>query len=154
MSTYCVRVSRFTAASMLIVMLSAIAQAQSVTLLPASYTFPNQAIDTPSQPEAFTLKNGDDQLHYPDHYNWRRVQRNRQLRLVPGAGKSCTINARFRPTLAQLYSNEKLNVTYNTNKSVYSLLSGTGIPDVSLSPAIGARVMRLSIPPIPNRTTR
>jgi hypothetical protein len=119
---------------MLIVMLSAIAQAQSVTLLPASYTFPNQAIDTPSQPEAFTLKNGTTSSITLTITTGAGFNETDNCGSSLGAGKSCTINARFRPTLAQLYSNEKLNVTYNTNKSVYSLLSGTGIPDVSLSP--------------------
>lgn len=137
MSRLCIRAPWFMASVLLLgTALSAVAHAQ--TLTPA-LSFGNWAIDTTSAARIATLTNN---THSAITIHTITVPSpfflfNDNCPISPaslGAGQSCMIGVKFSPTATNTYSGN-LRVTYNTSGSLTDPVSGTGIPDVSLSPA-------------------
>jgi hypothetical protein len=107
-----------------------------VTLTPGSINFGNQAIDTTSPSQQFTLKNNQTVTLT---INGVRVAsgfaQTNTCGTSLGAGHSCTINVTFSPTTATTYSGT-VSVSDNASNSPQAAgVSGTGVVDVSLSPA-------------------
>lgn len=118
------------------IVLSAFAHAQ--TLTPA-LTFGNVAIDTDSSAKLATLDNNThsaitiNSITVPSGF----VEISTNCPESPatlGTGDSCQIGVKFAPTATNAYSGN-LKVTYNTSSSVTDPVSGTGIPDVTVTPA-------------------
>jgi hypothetical protein len=116
-------------------MLSDLTSAQ--TLTPA-LNFGNWAIDTSSTAQLATLKNTTSSAititGATVATGFTIVNNNcPHSPATLGAGQSCQIGVKFSPTATNPYSGN-LKVNYNTSNSVTDPVSGTGIPDVSLTP--------------------
>jgi hypothetical protein len=115
------------------------------TLAPASHNFGNVAINTASNAQTFTLHNNEltalsiSSIGFTGTNAGDFSQMN-TCGTLPGslaAGSSCTISVTFTPSLlagetATLTVNDNAAAPYNT---LTSSLSGTGVADVTLTPA-------------------